>query len=173
MENSSSTIEIGEVMKHFHFWQKWLLAITILVILFGILLIIPNKSELFDLLFNDRIKTIFWPDISPPPGIVQFQQWIFGVLGATMVGWGIIMAFIVSVPFRNGERWAWYSFTICIGSWYFLDTTISIIYQATFNAIFNTLILLLFLPPLIATYRSFHSRHKMPENQISVNTIPQ
>ena len=161
---------MGEFMKHIQFWQRWLLAITILIIIFGILLIIFNESALFNWLFNDRVEAIFWPDISPTTGMIQFQRWLYGVLGAVMVGWGITMAFILAVPFRRGERWAWYSITVSIGSWYILDTAVSIYYQATFNAVFNTLILLLFLPPLLSTWKRFH--HALNEQSAPGNPQP-
>ena len=144
-------------MKSINFWQKWLLVVTILIILFGLLLLVPNKSILFDRLFNDRMAAIFWPETAVSPGVIQFQKWIFGVLGATMVGWGIMMAFIISVPFRKGELWAWNCIAIGIFCWYILDTVVSTYYQAIFNSILNTIILFLFLPPLMATYK--HFRH--------------
>ena len=155
-------------MNSIQFWQKWLFIITILIILFGILLMIPNDSELSNWLFNNRIEAIFWPDYTITPGIAQFQQWLYGVLGATMVGWGIMIAFIIAVPFRNRELWAWYSIALGISGWYTLDTAVSIIYRATFNAAFNTAILLLFLPPVIATYKLFHTDHH-PESTVFRN----
>jgi len=147
-------------MKYIQFWHKWLLTVTILIILFGILLMVPNKPELFDRLFNDHIETIFWSDTPITTGIVHFQRWLYGVLGATMIGWGIMMAFIIAIPFRRGERWAWYSIFFGIGGWYILDTAVSVMYHADFNAFFNSLILLLFLPPLLFTYSSFHTKQR-------------
>ena len=147
-------------MKRIQFWQRWLLAITILIIIFGILLITLSESALFNWLFNNRTEAIFWPDTPITAGMIQFQRWLYGVLGTVMIGWGITMAFILAVPFHRGERWSWYSITFSIGSWYFLDTAVSIIYQATFNAVLNTLILLLFLLPLFFTWKPFHTRRR-------------
>jgi hypothetical protein len=144
-------------MTSINFWQKWLLVTTILVILFGTLLILPIESEILDLMFNDRIEAIFWPDTMIAPGVTHFRQWLYGVLGATMVGWGIMMAFITAGPFHKRETWAWYSIALSIGIWYIADTIVSISYGALFNAAFNTAILLLFLPPMLGTFKSFHS----------------
>lgn len=140
------------------FWQRWLFVCTLLVILFGVFLMIPGELELFEQLFNSHIKRIFWNDVPITPGIINFQRWMNGVLGATMIGWGIMMAFVVRFPFRNGEKWAWNCIFWGIGSWYILDTLLSIMYLALFNAVFNTLILLLFGLPLAFTYKSFRVR---------------
>jgi hypothetical protein len=88
-------------------------------------------------------------------GVDDFQGWVYGVLGSTMAGWGIFFAFIAHIPFKRMERWAWNCMMIGIMVWYFTDTTISLNYRVYFNAIFNTLILILVILPLLFTYKFF------------------
>jgi len=94
-------------MNNFSFWQKWLFAVGWVLTIFGISLALFNQTPSFDFLFNKQVNPVFWKEGQVTPEIVEFQQWIYGVLGATIAGWGIGVAFLAHHPFRNKERWAW------------------------------------------------------------------
>ena len=72
-----------------------------------------------------------------------------------MAGWGLMLLFVVQYPFRLREKWAWQSIAISLGFWYVLDTGISQYFGVIFNTVFNTLLLLAVIPPLIATKKHF------------------
>ena len=137
-------------MNHFHFWHRWLLAVSILLVFFGVFMAIFNSTPLFNL-FNSQIDPVFWGQDQTSKSMASFQAWVYGVLGATVAGWGICMAFIVYHPYRRRERWAWWALTAGIVVWYLIDTSISLAYGVVFNAGFNTLLLLLAGVPLLAT----------------------
>jgi len=46
------------------------------------------------LLFNRQINPVFWQTPDAPEFVAAFQAWVYGVLGATMSGWGICLAFM-------------------------------------------------------------------------------
>jgi hypothetical protein len=140
----------GENVDHFRLWYRWLLIVSILLIFFGVFMAIFNSTPLFDL-FNTQIDPVFWGEEPLPTSVASFQAWVYGVLGATVAGWGICMAFIVYHPYRRRERWAWWALTTGIVIWDLIDTTISLSYGVVFNAGFNTLLLLLAGVPLLAT----------------------
>ena len=96
-------------MKNFLFWQKWLFAVGLLLAVFGLTLAFFNQTPFFDFLFNKQINPVFWSEGQATPEAIRFQQWIYGVLGATIAGYGVTVAFLVHHPFRNKERWAWRS----------------------------------------------------------------
>jgi hypothetical protein len=141
-------------MTRFDFWQRWLFALSILITVFGIGLTLLSGTPVFDL-FNDQINPAFWETKDLNAQTQDFQQWIYGVLGATMAGWGVFFVFIVRTPFRKRERWAWNCLAAGLGLWYVLDTALSLIFKVTFNVVFNTLLLVLVLLPLLATRRAF------------------
>jgi hypothetical protein len=140
----------GKNVDHFRFWYRWLMAVSILLIFFGVFMAIFNPTPFFDL-FNSQIDPVFWGESPLPPSTASFQAWVYGVLGATVAGWGICMAFIVYYPYRRRERWAWWALTVGIAVWYLIDTSISLAHGVVFNAAFNTLLLLLAGIPLLAT----------------------
>lgn len=143
-------------MKHFNFWQKWLLFISLYLVLFGLVMAFFNQSPLMDLMLNNQIDPVFWPEGNPPDGGAAFQAFIYGVLGATIAGWGVFMAFLTRYPFKAREKWAWNCFAAGIAVWYIADTAVSLHYRVTFNVLFNTALLILAAPPLLFTRKDFH-----------------
>ena len=140
----------------FSFWQRWLLAVSAIVVVFGLALAFLNQTPVFDVLFNNQIDPSFWGEQDLPSEAVRFERWIYGVLGATVAGWGVFIAFIAHYPFRNRERWAWYSLAIGLLVWYVPDTALSLVY-APFNAAFNTLLLIAVGLPLLFTRHDFRA----------------
>jgi len=141
-------------MDHFNFWQRWLVVLSIVIIVFGVFMAIFNQSTIFAF-FNQQIDPVFWGSVPKPVEYANFQGWVYGVLGATMAGWGLMLLFIVQNAFRLREKWTWQSIVISLGSWYVLDTAISLYFGVIFNVVFNTLLLLAVISPLIATKKHF------------------
>jgi len=135
-------------------WQRWLLAVSLIIVAFGIALALLNGTVVFDL-FNAQIDPVFWGAAGIPADAARFQQWIYGVLGATVAGWGVFLAFIAYYPFRAREKWAWNCVIVGLLLWYLIDTSISLYFGVVFNAVFNTLLLALAIPPLAFTRKHF------------------
>ena len=144
-------------MSSFGFWQKWLLFVSVFLVVFGLALAVFPHSSLMDAAFNKNIDPVFWPGAGPPTDSKIFQAWIYGVLGSVIMGWGLVMAFVAHYPFRSREKWAWECVALCICTWYIADTGLSAYYHAYFNVLFNTVMLLLIGLPLILTRKHFKS----------------
>lgn len=151
-------ITFAHTTKSFSFWQKWLVGIASLLILLGLDMVFFHNTPLFDALFNRQIDHVFWGTAVPASAFQLFQGWIYGVLGATSVGWGIFIIFIAQVPFRQRQSWAWACMAWGIGSWFVLDTAVSLFYHVTFNALFNTFFFILAILPLIFTRSDFQQQ---------------
>lgn len=147
-------------MSRFLFWQKWLLALGGVIVAFGLALAVFNQTPLFDALFNWQINPTFWAEADITPQIKAFQHWVYGVLGATMAGWGVFILFIVHEPFRRRERWAWNCLAVGVGLWFVVDTALSLAANVIFNAAFNSLLVVLIAPPLLATRSHFSAPAK-------------
>ena len=138
-------------MGSFIFWQRWLLVFAVLLILFGVGMVFFNTTSIFDIFFNDNINPAFWGSGDPDPTALKFQSWVYGLLGATIAGWGIFIFFLVKNPFAQREKWAWTCIFWGLLLWYVLDTGASIYHGVLFNALFNTAIFLVALIPLLFT----------------------
>lgn len=141
-------------MNNFTFWARWMFGIAVLIVFFGLFMALFNGTKIFDL-FNDQINPVFWDrkDISGPAE--DFQQWVYGLTGATMAGWGLMFAYLARFPFCRKERWAWNAVAFSIALWYVVDTAISIRFEVYFNAFFNTVLLVLLAVPLVLTRKEF------------------
>ena len=145
-----------EEAKSFLFWQRWLVGVGGLVAAFGVFMALLNGTPLFAL-FNDQIDPVFWDGQAVPAAGLAFRGWVYGAWGATVAGWGVLVAFLALYPFKQRERWAWNALVAALGLWYLLDTGVSLYGGVIFNAVFNTLLLVLAGLPLFFTRRAFQS----------------
>lgn len=141
-------------MDNFSFWQKWIFIVGLMTIAFGLFMAVFSGNLG---LFNNQINSVFWSDGNIPAGVKAFQGWIYGVLGATMAGWGVFSTFIAHYPFRQKEKWSWNCVATGLLLWYVVDTIISVSYGVYFNAVFNTVLMVFFILPLIFTRKHFVS----------------
>jgi hypothetical protein len=138
------------------FWNLWLLLVGWVLVVFGLLLGFFNQTPLFDVAFNSQIDSVFWPNAIPVEGIEAFQAWIYGVLGFTVSGWGVFVIFLARYPFRKRECWARNCVFAGITLWYITDTSISLYFGVTVNAVLNTAVAVLVYIPLAATWTEFN-----------------
>jgi hypothetical protein len=152
--------------KVFYICQKWLFLFAVGMVIFGLILAVFSQAPLFDLIFNQSINVVFWgSDNLSSAHVIDFQQWIYGVLGATISGWGLSIAFIAAKPFSNRENWAWSCIASSITLWYITDTLISVYFNVYINVIINTIILLGIAAPLALSRKFFSHHHFHVDNQ--------
>lgn len=137
------------------FWSRWLEVVGWYLVVFGIAFALFNQSPLFDALFNRHIDPIFWSEAQMPDAARQSQAWVYGVLGSTVAGWGVLVAFVARSAFRSRQRWSWTAFAVGITLWFVVDTWLSIAHGVYFNAAFNSVLALLIYIPLLATRAEF------------------
>ena len=124
-------------MRRFSLWQRWLFVVGLIMSAFGVLLALFNATPLFAL-FDRQINPVFWGTVDIPGEARDFQKWVYGVLGATLAGWGVFLAFIAHYPFKRREKWAWNCILAGLLVWFVIDTAISLNFKVYFNAAFNT-----------------------------------
>ena len=134
------------------FWWRWLIAVTVGVILFGLgMVLAPSLTrQSFSLLLlssSDGIDSFVAP-------AVAYVTLLHAVLGAVMFGWGIALLFIVLGPFRRGSSEAWLTLTVSLVAWFVPDTVFSMWSGFWPNAALNAVFIVLFAIPLSATYGS-------------------
>ena len=137
----------------FQFWQRWLIVVTVGVIVYGFsFILLPDLTQsLFNIIF-----------FSSADASRQFSDqandyiaFAHGVLGAVMIGWMVALLPILTGTFREGERSSWNAIAFSVLVWYVVDTAFSLYSGVPANALFNTAFLVLFAIPLVATYRHF------------------
>lgn len=136
------------------FWWRWLVMVTVGVIIFaaGFVLVPGVMTTLFDAMFfsANRSNATFSAEA------IDYIRFAYGVLGAVMIGWMVLILRILLGAFRRGEREAWDTITLSIVVWFVVDTGFSLSMGFWENALFNGAFLIAFAIPLAATYRTFH-----------------
>jgi len=75
-----------------------------------------------------------------------------GPLGGTIAGSYLMQTFIVAVPFKRREPWAWHALLWPMLLWFCVDSIISAFHGAYFNIyLINLVPLMIFGIPLLAT----------------------
>lgn len=141
--------------KRFNFWQKWLTYANVFTIGVGLLVAFAGNSLFFGL-HNDYTKEVFLNGNDFEPNILEFKNWLFGIIGATIVGFHVLMVMISENSFKRKELWAYKAMWYGLLSWFIIDTAISIYYGAIHNVvIINIFALALIGTPLVMTRKEF------------------
>jgi hypothetical protein len=135
------------------FWLTWLKISAIITTLLGVLMALFNHTNMFEIM-NMFIQSTFYADTSITSSAVSLQQWMIGVFGATMAGWGIMMLYLIKHSLQNKELWAWNAMLISLIVWFSIDMVVSIHFKAFFNVLVNAIFFLQFLAPLMVLRKS-------------------
>lgn len=147
--------EAATSQKSFLFWQRWLFYSSLLFALFGFLLAMFADTSLF-LFYHRKLAELFWDTQEIPDTVMPFFRFTAGPEGGTIACCYILLAFIAEYPFKRKERWARNAIAIAFGTWFVIDSTVSVICGAYFQLyIFNGISLLQKLLPLVFTWKMF------------------
>lgn len=140
-------------------WTRWLLAVSIIGCVLGVLLFaVPFVQQTVGDLYYDRyLGESAYSALSGPE--IRFQQFVYGVMGALMAAWMATLAFLIHIPFRRGERWAWYAIDIGAVLWFIGDSYVSAVTGFGVHILVNVGFLMAIGLPLVMTFRQFHPRN--------------
>lgn len=139
----------------FIFWKNWLLAINILTVLIGVSIAFWGNSMLFEL-HNQGTRTLFFNGSDFPPNILMLKNWLFGIIGATIAGFHILIVFIVHFAFAQKQKWARNAIALAMVTWFTIDSGISLYVGAYFNVyLINIPSFFLITLPLVFTWKEF------------------
>lgn len=141
-----------------HFWWRWQMLMTSAVLLLGVALLLLHDVTFsaFNWLFFGAADAdgLFSPEAA------HYIIFVYRVLGAVLVGWGVLFFAVFYRAFIKGERWAWCAAWASLLLWYLPDTYFSLTMGFPANAALNSGLLLLLGIPLAATYRHFWGQNR-------------
>jgi len=88
------------------FWQVWLMLLGDGMVVVGLAMMLAPLSVVFQPL-NDGAFARFFGAAAAPPEALAYHSFLFGLLGAATVGWGLLVFFVAWKPFARGEAWSW------------------------------------------------------------------
>jgi hypothetical protein len=131
------------------FWWSWLVVLTSGLILFGLSLVLlpgPTQALSYSLLFGSAV-----PPAEFSAEAVAYVRFVYGIMGAVIAGWGVLLLALVAGPLRRGEPSAWLAVYGSVAVWFVIDSTLSIVAGRSANLVPNVGFLVPYLAPLVAT----------------------
>lgn len=130
------------------FWWRWLVAASMGVALFGLILVLFPALTLqgFSLLVYSNAELLG----QNTAATVSYIKLVHAVLGAVMVGWGTALLYVLFCTFRDNLVIGWKTVTGSVLAWFIPDTAYSLISGFWQNAVLNVGFLILFAIPLLA-----------------------
>jgi hypothetical protein len=135
------------------FWRRWMLFATGSMIVMGLVIAFtPLVTNIVDpIYYNNYFDYDAYSTLSG--GDLRFHTFLFGVSGAVVASWAILMFFLVMFPLRQGEKWAWVAITLSIIVWFIGDGYVSVVTGFPLHAVLNLSIFVMMGIPLLATYK--------------------
>lgn len=135
------------------FWRRWFASASLTAAAFGFALALLNQTSAFEPLLSAHVDPAFWGNTQKTPASAHFQQFAYGVMGAMLCGWGLLMASVARAAFGPTDRLVRRALSLSLLVWYFLDTMISLAFGVIWNAALNTVLLFVIGLPLVAAGR--------------------
>mgnify|MGYP006257857165 CR=1 FL=1 len=141
--------------KRFLFWQKWLTYANVMTLIVGFLVAFAGNSFFFTL-HNDYTKAIFFQGNEFSADVLALKNWLFGIIGGTIVGFHWLAIMISENAFKRKEKWAYDALCYGLLSWFAIDSSISIYYGAIHNLVLINLVALFLIGlPLLMSRKAF------------------
>lgn len=125
-------------------WNAWMQAWCWLVIVFGIVLATAVSPA------TDAPVRLAMGIIGGAP--IRFDdsnlRFAFSLMGALSIGWGLT---VLAVARAGAGAMPWRGITAAVVAWYVIDSAASVATGVPFNAASNTLLLALFLGPVLGS----------------------
>jgi hypothetical protein len=103
--------------RKFNFWQKWLTYANVLTIVVGVLVAFAGNSIFFEL-HNEFTKDVFLVGNEFDDNILELKNWLFGIIGGSIVGFHVLMVMISENSFKKKETWAYRAMWFGLLSWF-------------------------------------------------------
>ena len=145
--------------KQFNFWQKCLTYANVMTVIVGLLVAFAGNSIFFDL-HNHYSQEVFFEGEAFSPEVLNLKNWLFGIIGGTIVGFHLLMIMISENAFKRKEKWAYQTMWLGLLSWFIIDSSISFYYGAIHNIVLiNIVALILIGLPLLMTRKAFKNKN--------------
>lgn len=79
----------------------------------------------------------------------SYVLFLYGVLGAVIVGWMVLIAAVATSGSSAGDRWVWRALVASVSVWFALDTGFSLVVGEWQHALFNLGFVAALGPPLL------------------------
>ena len=139
----------------FLFWQRLLMIATLGGILFGLFLPLLSTIDAVAGGYNHHLSNAFFHGAPLSEEMKRYNLWVWAMLGAVIMAWGITLFMLACYPFARREPWSWISIASSLGVAFVMNVGVSLYFGFYAEGV---LVLGWFLPvaiPLACTYKAF------------------
>lgn len=136
----------------FHFWRRWFTWANVTTLGVGLLVAFAGNS-LPLALHNDLTREVFFGGEAFSPEVLRLKNWLFGVIGASIVGFHALMIMLSEYALRRREQWAYRAAWLGLLSWFGIDTGVSLYHGAVHNVLLINLVALVLIGLPLAMMR--------------------
>lgn len=141
-------------------WVRYLKLVTVAVIVFGIVIVVTPLGT------DGLFAWMIFGETGRPDGFsavaADYVRFSHGVLGAVMVGWFVLVYWVVNGPLALGLPGTWRALVISLTAWFALDTGFSLATGYWQNAVLNAIFFGAYVPGLAGARKS-QPRRPRPE----------
>lgn len=136
------------------FWDRWLTTVLAGISVYGAVLVVRGAvpAAVFDQLGFGMTAG----GITGGPA-ETYVLLIYGILGAVLIGWMLLLLAVVRGPLLRRERWAWHAVSRSLTVWFLVDTAFSVAIGFPTHALFNVGFALAACAPLVALGQQLRS----------------
>jgi hypothetical protein len=120
----------------------------------GLLLVGATATPMFRG-YDASVAHAFYGTDVLPDAVVAHHRWLLGVIGASVVGWGVAFVALVVGPYRRRELWAWRTLAWSVALWSILDIGVSLLYGVSGEVAFVGVFAAAVAVPLAVSRRAF------------------
>ena len=134
-------------------WDRFLLGVVFVVGSYGVAMVVAGLT------IGDGLFAAL--GFGPEDGAItsddgrRYLQLVYGVLGAVIAGWMLLLGMIVVGPLARREPWAWRAVVAAAALWFVLDTGVSLVLGFVGHAAFNVGFGVALAAPLVAIRGEF------------------
>jgi hypothetical protein len=144
-------------MMRFDFWRRWLLIASAVFALQGALWAVLGSFDPFGY-YTRLLGTALWDLPELPPDGQRAFEFMMVPLGATTAGYFVLVHMLVRKAFPRREPWAYWTVVGALLTWFFVDSSFSLVHGAAFNVwLVNVPCVLVLGMPLAFIRRAFTS----------------
>lgn len=126
-----------------------------MTIIVGLLAAFAGNSIFFEL-YNDYTNELFFEGAEMTEEVLRLKNWLFGIIGGTIVGFHVLMVMISENAYKRREPWAYQAMCLGMLSWFVIDSSITVYYGAIHNFVMINLVALFLIGlPLVMTRSAF------------------
>lgn len=102
----------------FELLWRWMVVLSAGSVVLGLLLcVLPGQAPGTPVgAWDEGMLAPFWAG-PPPDEAWRYHRFASGLVGVSLVGWGIAYTLVAAIPFRRREPWAWWCFALGVTGW--------------------------------------------------------